>query len=118
QEKYDFILRRIVQITRSEEGYLALVDTAQSHITICSYFVVNNQNGKNKKELTTPRTIADGGLPGRAVLKKTSVIANTADLMKEDDNFPYHHAVSRHLDVPIYNDGKIVVVAGVCNNEE
>ncbi|MGB3224691.1 MAG: cache domain-containing protein [Desulforhopalus sp.] len=118
QEKYDFILRRIVQITRSEEGYLALVDAAQSHITICSHFVVNNQNEKNGKELTTARSIADGGLPGRAVLKKTAVIANSADLVKEDDNFPYCHAVSRYLDVPIYNDGKIVVVAGVCNNEE
>jgi signal transduction histidine kinase len=118
QERYDFILRRIVQITRSEEGYLALVDAAQSHITICSYFVVNNQNGKNGKELIIARSIADGGLPGRAVLKKTAVIANSADLMKEDDNFPYCHAISRHLDVPIYNDGKIVVVAGVCNNEE
>ena len=29
QDKYDFILQRIVQITRSEEGYLALVNTAQ-----------------------------------------------------------------------------------------
>ena len=34
------------------------------------------------------------------------------------DNYPYRNAVRRHLDVPIYNDGKIVVVAGVCNNRE
>jgi signal transduction histidine kinase len=119
QEKYDFILRRIVQITRSEDGYLALVDAAQSHITICSYFAVNNKNGNEwGKELPPARTLEDGGLPGRAVLEKTAVIANSANLMKEDDCFPYCHEIIRHLDVPIYNDGKIVVVAGVCNNSE
>ena len=41
QEKYDFILQRIVQITRSEEGYLALVNSTQTHITLCSFFVNN-----------------------------------------------------------------------------
>ncbi len=58
QEKYDFILRRIVQITRSEEGYLALVNNAQTHITICSYFVFNQQDEKHKeKELILSRAI-------------------------------------------------------------
>ena len=36
QEIYDFTLKRIVQITRSEAGYLALINDAQSHVTICS----------------------------------------------------------------------------------
>ena len=70
QEKYDFILQRIVQITRSEEGYLALVNTAQTHITICSYFIFNEQDAKDREgELTLPRSVEYGGLPGKAVMK-------------------------------------------------
>jgi signal transduction histidine kinase len=119
QEKYDFILRRIVQITRSEEGYLALVNVAQTHISICSYFVLNEQNGEDReRELTPARALEYGGLPGRAVTKKTAIIANSANLGIDDDIYPYRTAITRHLDVPIYNDGKIVIVAGVCNNKE
>ncbi|BHH84433.1 cache domain-containing protein [Desulforhopalus sp. 52FAK] len=118
QEKYDFILRRIVQITRSEEGYLALVNTTQSHITICSFIVHNEDDvAKRDGELTLPRAIEEGGLPGKAVMRKTAVIVNSP---ANDPNsyYPYTNRVGRHLDVPIYNDGKIVVVAGVINNSE
>jgi len=119
QEKYDFILQRIVQITRSEEGYLALVNSAQSHITICSYSVFNEKEAEDREgELTPPRSLEYGGLPGRAVMKKTAIIANTVNLDRQNDIYPYCNVVTRHLDVPIYNDGKIVVVAGVCNNKE
>ena len=118
QKKYDFILRRIVQITRSEEGYLALVNVAQSHITICSFIVSNDADVKIREgELTAPRGIERGGLPGKAVLRKTAVIVNTPRPDAENCS-PYTKDVVRHLDVPIYNDGKIVVVAGVCNNNE
>jgi len=119
QDKYDFILRRIVQITRSEEGYLALVNDAQSHITVCSFIVADEQDvGQRQGELTLPLTIEEGGLPGKAVMKKSAVITNFFKQEKNKNIYPYRHAITRHLDVPIYNDGKIVVVAGVCNNEE
>lgn len=118
QEKYDFILRRIIQITRSEEGYLALVNTTHSHITVCSFIVSNEADVINREgELTLPRAVGSGGFPGKAVLKKTAVIVNNP---RKDlpDCYPYRRDIVRHLDVPIYNDGKIVVVAGVCNNSE
>lgn len=119
QEKYDFILRRIVQITRSEEGYLALVNSAQTHITICSYCVFNEKDaGDREGELTLSRSVKLGGLPGKAVMKKTALIANSFNPGKGKDIYPYCTAIKRHLDVPIYNDGKIVVVAGVSNNTE
>ncbi len=119
QEKYDFILRRIVQITRSEEGYLAEVDAAQGQLTVCSFIVFNGQ-GKSlsEKELNTPHPIARAGLPGQAVMRKRAIIVNDCTAETEKDTFPYGNVLRRHLDVPIYNDGRVVVVAGVCNNEE
>jgi signal transduction histidine kinase len=119
QEKYDFILQRIVQITRSEEGYLALVNSAQTHITICSYFACNEEGAKDREgELTLPRSVEFGGLPGKAVMQKTALIANSFNPGKGGGSYPYCTAIKRHIDVPIYHDGKIVVVAGVSNNNE
>jgi signal transduction histidine kinase len=118
QDKYDFILRRIVQITRSEEGYLALVNSTQSHITICSFIVSNEADVVTRDgELNQARTVEEGGLPGNAVMRKTAVIVNSQG-SSPGNCYPYTKEVFRHLDVPIYNDGKIVVVAGVCNNGE
>ncbi|MDP3480555.1 MAG: cache domain-containing protein [Desulfoprunum sp.] len=117
QEKYDFILQRIVQITRSEEGYLALVNAAQTHISLCSFFPKNEETsmaetgGENES-----RRIEDGGLPGIAVLQKKAVICNSFPDTQTRKVYPYNTEVRRYLDVPIYNGGKIVVVAGVCNN--
>ncbi len=119
QEKYDFILRRIVQITRSEEGYLALVNNGQTHISICSYFVFNRQDEKQREEeLILSRAMEHGGFPGKAVQRKTAIINNSFNREKQEDIYPYNRMVKRHLDVPIFHDGKIVVVAGVCNNSE
>jgi len=117
QEKYDFILQRIVQITRSEEGYLALVNTAQTHISLCSLFPRKEDAAKGEKdEENESRRIEEGGLPGMAVLQKKAVICNSFADGQSRNIYPYSTEVRRYLDVPIYNSGKIVVVAGVCNN--
>ncbi len=119
QEKYDFILQRIVQITRSEEGYLALVNTAQTHITLCSFFTANDLDAKVLPgEMTENRLVGSGGLPGKAVMRKTAIIANMVNPGLGEDTYPYCAEITRHLDVPIFHDGKIVVVAGVSNNNE
>lgn len=117
QEKYDFILQRIVQITRSEKGYLALVGGDQDDLTICSYIVAGEVDGLHK-EYGGSRKVREGGLPGKAIRRKTAVITNKEEDCKEGECYPYRGGVYNHLDVPIYNDGRIVVVAGVCNNSE
>lgn len=119
QDKYDFVLRRIVEITSSEEGYLALVNTNQTHLTVCSFIVFNENDVEQREgELMPPCSIQQGGLPGRAVMRKSSVINNMYTSDDDLDIYPYKKGLRRHLDVPIFNDGKIVVVAGVCNNSE
>lgn len=119
QEKYNFVLRRIVQLTRSQEGYLALVNSTQTHLTICSYIVSDKEelNDRNDDSILS-RAVGQGGLPGKAVLKKVAIIANSFHGDERSGIYPYRNRIVRHLDVPIFNDGKIVVVAGVCNNSE
>ena len=117
-DKYRFILERIIRITRSEEGYLALVDGAQSHITLCAHIDKDgNELGEDGLvELSIP--VSRAGLPGRAVSARRAVIVNALPAREEYDCYPYLREVRRHLDVPLFNDGRISAMAGVCNNHE
>lgn len=117
-DKYRFILERIIRITRSEEGYLALVDPPQSHVTIGAHL---DRDGlvlgeDDLVELAIP--VSQAGLPGRTVLAKKATIVNSLPSGEASECYPYLCEVRRHLDVPLFNDGKIVAVAGVCNNLE
>ena len=117
REKYDFVLQRIVQITRSQEGYLALVNDAQTFISIRSFFT--SSDGGYEKQDGDPgfsRRVREGGFPGETVVGKSAVIVNSSADVKDGSTYPYQHPVRRRLDVPVQNDGKIVMVAGVCNN--
>ena len=117
QQKYDFVLQRIVQITRSQEGYLALVNTAQTHITLCSYDISDaTVSPAEMAEIGKSLPLAEGGLPGAAINQKMAIICNDYNTKNGGNIFPFSSVLRRHLDVPIYNDGRIVLVAGVCNN--
>jgi signal transduction histidine kinase len=118
QEKYDFIKQRIVQITRSEAGYMALVNTGQTQLSLCSFYSKNPQRlpAEEPCQLNDSRRVEDGGLPGDAVRQKKAIINNDLEASDNGSIYPYQLRVRRHLDVPIYNSGKIVIVAGVCNN--
>lgn len=115
KDKYNFTLQRIIQIARSEEGYLALVNKKQQHVTIISHYKADGTRVAypNKRDLS--RNIYNGGLPGQAVIRKNAAIRNEVS-QQPYIPYPYRHEVDRHLDVPIFNSGAIVLVAGVCNN--
>ncbi len=116
QDKYDFVLERIVRITRSEGGYLALVNDAQTHINLYSYYEVYPISTKHQDAVRgISRPLEHAGLPGTAALQGDAIAVNTTQL-SGDQSYPYSARVFRHLDVPIFNGGKVVVVAGVYNN--
>ncbi|MDK9708989.1 MAG: cache domain-containing protein [Desulforhopalus sp.] len=118
QDKYRFILQRIAQITRSREGYLAVVNPDQTHITLCARLVSDEGGYKlvEVPEVSTP--VHQSGFPGQAVVGKTALVENDFPEEMKENTYPYRVDIKRHLDVPIYNDGVIVMVAGVCNNRE
>ena len=116
KDKYNFTLQRIVQITRSEEGYLALVNKKQHHVTIISHYRSDGSKVTypNKRRLSS--SVKKGGLPGQTVIRKNAVVCNDCKKKESAALYPYRNTVKRHLDVPIFNSGLMVLVAGVCNN--
>lgn len=118
QDKYDFILERIVQITGSEEGYIALVNDNQSHLTFCSCVRTDGTGGAYFSDKLLSASVENGGVGGRTIMKKTAIINNRCRPVKTQSMYPYQNAPKKHLDVPIYNNGKIVMVAGVCNSSD
>ena len=114
---YDFTLKRIVQITRSAEGYLALVNDAQSQVTICSRIrVEEHDTDRHEENEVLSQPLEKGGFPGAAVLRKEPHICNDFLTTENPLSYPYSMEVKRHLYVPIVDAGKTVIVAGVCNN--
>ncbi len=117
KDKYEFTLQRIVEITRSEEGYMALVNKPQRHVTIISHRTAAGEKVpySNKRQLSS--SVEKGGLPGQAVLTRKPLLCNDCKKTGQAERYPYQVDVRRHLDVPIFNSGQIVLVAGVCNNK-
>ena len=116
KDKYLFTLQRIVQITRSEEGYLALVNRKQQHITIISQCRADGTRVPYPDKRHLSSTVNSGGLAGETVLRRNAVICNDCKKERSQAIYPYTKEITRHLDVPIFNGGFIVLVAGVCNN--
>ncbi len=119
QDKFTFLLQRLIQITRSSNGYLALVDTDRNQLTISArgYPQEGEQLGTDLL-LNRPRPVEEAGFPGMAVMKKTAIIGNLPTDSGGQVGFPYDGPVGRHLDVPLYSDGRVVLVGGVCGNRE
>ncbi|PID76385.1 MAG: hypothetical protein CSB24_06905 [Deltaproteobacteria bacterium] len=114
QEKYDFVLHRVIEITQSQGGYMALVNNAQTHLTLCSVVMdaASDHNiGFENGSMTG--TVARSGLAGVAVSNKKPVMTNSLYSLGKLE--PYRQDVFNHLDVPIYDGEKIVLVCGVCN---
>jgi len=116
KDKYEFTLKRIIEITRSKQGYLALVNKPQRHVTIISHQTADGTkvHYANKRKLSS--SIAKAGLAGTAVRDQQAVICNDCRKKENQELYPYGGEVFRHIDVPVYNSGLIVLVAGVCNN--
>ncbi len=114
-ERYDFVLRRVVRITRSYEGYLALVDSTGNHLSFCAMVTRSSPESLVDREMSL--RVHRAGLAGAAVMAKQEILCNSYQGFQDQATiFPYGGPVLRHIDVPVVDDGKIVMVVGVCNN--
>lgn len=116
QDKYDFTLQRLVEITGSEAGYLALVNNNQTYLSVCSYaYAADSEEGIYPEGQATARKVDDAGLAGRAVKEGGPVMHNEAH---PGNAYPYTHTLRNHLDIPVYDSDRAVLVGGVCNKQD
>ncbi len=119
KDKYDFVLYRIIQITGSKTGYIALVNEARTHISICSRVTVGSGRFALDNEVAAqPLAIEESGVIKICIKRAKVQILNTPAEVAGRPACPYRKDVHRRLDIPVIIDNRVVLVAGVCNGME
>ena len=118
KEIADFAIEEAVRLTRSEIGYLAFMNADESVETLHSW---SNTAGAEYAINASPAITHEGdaGLWEEAVRQRKVAINN--DCQPPDPlNSRYPGGgghVTRHMNVPVFEGDRIVIVAGVCNKE-
>jgi PAS domain S-box-containing protein len=115
----DFALDAAVRLTKSTIGYLAFTNDDETVLTMYSW-----SKGAMAactiadKPLVYP--VASTGLWGEAIRQRQPIITNDYAAPNPcKKGYPTGHVpVSRHMNVPIFDGDRIVVVAGVGNKEQ
>jgi len=117
QEITDFALEAGVKLTGSKLGYLAFVDDKEETLFMHSW----SKKAMQMCDIEHKQVIynlQDTGLWGEAVRQRKAVITNDYAACLQRRGVPVGHVdIVRHMNVPIMDKGKIVIVAGVGNKE-
>ncbi len=114
-----FAMEEAVRLTRSQIGYLAFLDAAETTLTMHTW---SEQTLQQCGIADPPLVYAleTTGLWGEAVRQRRPIITNdytAANPWKK--GFPQGHVeVRRHMNIPVFEGTRIVAVAGVGNKEE
>ncbi|MBU1070443.1 GAF domain-containing protein [Myxococcota bacterium] len=119
QEIADFALEEAVRLTRSSLGYLAFLSEDESVLTMHSWSrSAMAECAIIDKPIVYP--VASTGLWGEAVRQRRPVLTNdyaAANPLKK--GCPEGHVLmTRHMNVPVFDGNRIVIVAGVGNKSE
>jgi PAS domain S-box-containing protein len=116
QEITDFALEEAVRLTESEIGYLAFMNQDETVLTMHSWSkTAMAQCAVIDKPIVYP--VETTGLWGEAVRQRKPVVTNDyAAPNPGKKGYPKGHVhVIRHMNVPVFDDDRIVAVAGVGN---
>ncbi len=119
QDLTDFTLEKAIELTGSTIGYLAFMNEDE---TVLSMYSWSKQAMKEclieSKPLVYP--VETTGLWGEAVRQRQPIITN--DYLAPNPvkkGYPEGHVhVRRHMNIPLFDGDRIVLVAGVGNKEE
>jgi len=115
-ELIHFAMEESVRLTGSQVGYVALVSEDESVLTMHAWSkTALHQCAMQDKPQVYP--LASTGLWGEAVRRREPVITNDyASSNPSKRGLPENHVpVTRHMNVPIFDGERIVIVAGVGN---
>ncbi|MBU2549394.1 MAG: PAS domain S-box protein [Proteobacteria bacterium] len=115
----DFALEQGVALTKSRYGYLSFLNDERGELDLCSW-------SGSVRELcdlhgrTMAYNIEGAGLWAEAFRRGQPVVTNDYDASDPGKNgLPSGHIpLKRHMSVPVFDDGRIVAVAGVADKEE
>ncbi|MDQ7784426.1 MAG: PAS domain S-box protein [Desulfomonilaceae bacterium] len=111
-----FAMEQAVRLTRSSIGYVAFADEDESILTMHAWSQeAMRQCAIVDKPVTYP--VEGTGLWGEAVRQRRPIVTNDYELPNPwKKGTPVGHVeILRHMNVPIFDQGRIVVVAGVGN---
>lgn len=106
KNNYEFIVNKIIQLTNSEAGYLAILNDDLQNLTI-----IISSSDQFYEYICH---INDDNLPATVIKTNSSIMCNDSEHCKHY-LYPYRQQISRHMDIPFNYEGKTVLVAGVCN---
>jgi len=115
----NFALEEAIRLTQSNVGYLAFANEDETVLRMYSWSVGAIKDCRIKHKQTTYH-IDKMGLWGEALRQRKPIITNDYKAPN-----PYkkgqpvgHVDIFRHMNVPVLDQGKIVIIAGVGNKEE
>jgi PAS domain S-box-containing protein len=116
QELTDFALEEAIRLAGSTIGYLAYLNEDETVLTMYSWSRIAMAECRiSDKPLVYP--VATTGLWGEAVRQRKPVITNDYSAPNPlKKGYPEGHVeIRRHMNVPIFDGDRIVIVAGVGN---
>ncbi|MCE5216691.1 GAF domain-containing protein [bacterium] len=119
REVTNYALEAAVSLTKSKIGYLAFANEDETVLTMYAWSrEAMAQCAMQDKPIVYP--VEKTGLWGEAVRRREPVITNdyaAPDPAKK--GYPEGHVeLQRHMNIPVFDDGRIVAVAGVGNKED
>lgn len=118
QDIKDFTLESAVKLTNSKIGYLAFMNDDESILTMHSWSKNTvKQCAISNKPLTYPMETM--GLWGEAVRQRKAIITNNYSIPDPfKKGLPKGHIkIIRHMNVPLFEGNRIIIVAGLGNKE-
>jgi PAS domain S-box-containing protein len=119
KEITDFTLEAAVQLTGSRIGYLAFLNEDESVLTMHSWSqTAMTECTIAEKPINYP--VEETGLWGEAVRQRKPVITNNYSAPNTwKKGYPEGHVqILRHMNIPVFAESRIVLVAGVGNKDE
>lgn len=117
RELIDKTIEEAVDLTDSEIGYIAFMSEDESVLTMQGW---SRSAMKQCNIIDKPIVyqLKDTGLWGEAVRQRKPVVSNNYEKSPWKKGYPTGHVpVKSHLNLPIFDEGKIVAVVGVGNKK-
>ena len=118
KEITDYALEKSVYLTQSKIGYLAFLNDAEDELTMYSWSKAAMEACEIEDKPFVYQ-VAETGLWGESVRQRKPIITNSyAAASPWKKGMPVGHVnLTRHISVPIFFDGKIVLLVGGGNKD-